>query len=327
MRLLAALALVLFAPVVAAPAAQGAPGTPSTYDDRVARVRHASAALGVERSFHIYVPPEASEPGRRFPTVYLFRGHFREWVNTTEDASRGGRNVVDVYEALRAEGAIEPLILVFPGVTAENADIHSAGVNMRALGGNASIGTGRFEDYVVDDLIPFVDANYPTIADRGARGVDGYSLGGFVSVKLALQYPELFHTVGAVDAPYFLPKKRKPGVVATKKDAIFRDPYFDAAFGVPRSATFAGANNALTLLSTVDASVVPSLKWLIEYGPAGPSSNFDRGERLVRLIEAKGGENLMQGAVPGFLHDWRHADEHMRRAFVLHSQLLAGPPE
>jgi S-formylglutathione hydrolase FrmB len=327
MRLLAALALVLFTPAVAAPAAQGAPGSPSTYDARVAHVRHASAALGVERSFHIYVPPEASEPGRRFPAVYLFRGHFREWVNKTEDASRGGRNVVDVYEALRAEGAIGPLILVFPGVTAENADIHSAGVNMRDPGGNASVGTGRFEDYVVDDLIPFVDANYPTIADRGARGVDGYSLGGFVSVKLALQHPGLFLTVGAVDAPYFLPKKRKPGVVATKKDAIFRDPYFDAAFGVPRSATFAGANNGLTLISTVDESVVPSLKWLIEYGPAGPNSNFDRGERLVRLIEAKGGENLMQGAVPGFRHDWRNADEHMRRSLVLHSRLLAERPE
>jgi enterochelin esterase-like enzyme len=318
-----AVALALVAVSTSAPAA--ASGSPSTFDVRVVEVRHESAALGVARSFHIYVPPEASEPGRRFPAVYLFRGHYREWVNKTEDGSRGGRNVIDVYEELRAEGAIEPLILVFPGVTAEAADVHSAGVNMRAPGGVATLGTGRFEDYIVDDLIPFVDANYPTIADHLARGVDGYSLGAFVSVKLALQHPELFSTVGAIDGPYFLAKKRKPGVVATKKDAIFRAPYFDAAFGVPRSAAFAGANNGLTLLSTVDASVVQSLKWLIEYGPEGTGPGYDRGEKLVRLIVAKGGENLMQGPVPGFEHNWRNADEHMRRSLVLHSQLLGAP--
>jgi hypothetical protein len=64
------------------------------------------------------------------------------------------RNAVDVYLKLRGEQAVGPMILVFPGLTAESRDVHSCGVNMRAPGDTPSLGTGRFEDYLVQDLIP-----------------------------------------------------------------------------------------------------------------------------------------------------------------------------
>jgi S-formylglutathione hydrolase FrmB len=294
---------------------------PSAYDARVLEVRHESAALGTERSFHIFLPPEAADAALRFPALYLFRGHFREWVNKAEDASRGQRNVVDVYEGLRAEGAIEPMILVFPGVSAESRDVHSCGVNMLAPGNTPTIGTGRFEDYLVEDLIPYCDSRFPTIADRSKRGVDGYSLGGAVSVKLALQHPELFSTVGALDAPYWFADKRRPGSVS-KKDELFHDAYFDAAYGRPRDYAFAGANSALVLLGSVDASVVESLTWMIEYGPKG-TGGYDRGKKLVKLVKAKGGRNELRGAVSPFVHDWRHADEHLERSLPLHGRAFA----
>jgi S-formylglutathione hydrolase FrmB len=293
----------------------------SAYDNRVLEVRHQSAALGVPRSFHVFVPPEASDPEARFPALYLLRGHFREWVNKDEDATRGRRNAVDVYLKLREEQAIGPMILVFPGLTAESRDVHSCGVNMRAPGDTPSLGTGRFEDYIVQDLIPYVDAHYPTVADKAARGVDGYSLGGAVSVKIALQHPDLFSTVGALDSPHWLANKRNPATVS-KKDTIFHDPYFDAAYGLPRDYAFGGANGGLTLLSVADAAVVQGLTWLIEYGPSGSGMGFDRGKKLVKLLKAKGARNELRGAVSPFSHDWRHADEHLERSLPIHHRVL-----
>src|SRR5690242_17094406 len=106
-------------------------GTPAApiYDTRCRHITIFSAALGLPKSFHIYVPPGLGA-GERAPTLYLLRGHEREWVNKLEDPTRGGTNVVDVYERLRAAGRVGPLIMVFPGLS--SADNHVPGllVNM-----------------------------------------------------------------------------------------------------------------------------------------------------------------------------------------------------
>jgi S-formylglutathione hydrolase FrmB len=296
-----------------------------TLDVRVQRIRHFSAALGVEKAFNIYVPPEASDPGRRFPALYLFRGHEDEWINKNQDATRGGTNVVDVYLDLRSQGLVEPMILVFPGLTNATGAIHSAGINMRASGNVASLGTGRFEDYLVEDLIPYVDANFPTIASKAGRGLDGFSLGGFVSMNLALRHPDLFATAGAFDGLYLLAKNGKPAKVA-KTDPFYNHAIFDAAFGLPRDVAFVSANNPLTAIADVAPEAVQSIRWLLEFGPKAlePNVNFVRGKRMVKAIRAKGGENLMGGVVAGSAHTWNSADEHMRRSLPIHGREL-GP--
>ncbi|GIV95819.1 MAG: esterase [Herpetosiphonaceae bacterium] len=301
---------------------------PPIYDRRVKLVEHWSASLGVPRRFYIYLPPEVgSGLIRRAPVVYFLRGHEREWINPWEDSSRGGRqNVIDIYEQLRAAGSIGPLILVFPGVTSTDGAIHGLAVNLRApeLARDNSIGSGRFEDYLVQDLIPYIDQHYPTLAHGRHRGIDGFSLGGFMSVKLALQYPDLFTTVGAYDGLYFWDASDHPATVAAT-DRVLDNPLFDPAFGRPRDSAFIAKNSPLVLLRQ-SGRLAAQLRWLIEYGPRSGEpndSNFHRGERLVQLINALDGRNELQGEVREGRHSWRNADEHARRSLPLHWNYLS----
>jgi S-formylglutathione hydrolase FrmB len=58
-----------------------------------------------------------------------------------------------------------------------------------------SIATGNWEDYVVQDLIDYIDANYRTLANRENRGISGFSMGGYGALKLAMKHPDKFSAV------------------------------------------------------------------------------------------------------------------------------------
>src|SRR6266700_396019 len=89
-------------------------------DTRARRITISSKTLGIKKSFYVALPPgyhRASSSQLRYPTLYLFRGHEREWVHRFQDKSRHGRTVIDVYRELLEEGKIGPMILVFPGIS------------------------------------------------------------------------------------------------------------------------------------------------------------------------------------------------------------------
>jgi S-formylglutathione hydrolase FrmB len=52
--------------------------------------------------------------------------------------------------------------------------------------------TGRYEDYVIDEIIPWVDAHYRTLTTPQSRGVFGKSSGGYGSMILGMRHPEVF---------------------------------------------------------------------------------------------------------------------------------------
>jgi enterochelin esterase family protein len=58
-----------------------------------------------------------------------------------------------------------------------------------------SVATGRYEDYVIDELVPRVDAHYRTIATPEARGVFGKSSGGYGSMILGMRHPDTFRAL------------------------------------------------------------------------------------------------------------------------------------
>jgi len=60
-----------------------------------------------------------------------------------------------------------------------------------------SSAVGRYEDYVVEELVPFVDAQLRTIADRDHRAVTGKSSGGYGAMRLAMRHPDVFGALGS----------------------------------------------------------------------------------------------------------------------------------
>ncbi|HTY38738.1 MAG TPA: alpha/beta hydrolase-fold protein [Bacteroidota bacterium] len=132
--------------------------------------------------FNIYLPPGYDASSERYPVVYLFRGAVDEWMNRSQDASRGGRNIQDIADSLTAQGTTGKMILVMPGFT-------------------AMTGPASDDDYafILNTLIPWIDRQYRTLPSRWFRGVDGFSLGGLHMVNLIWRNPERFASAGSYD--------------------------------------------------------------------------------------------------------------------------------
>lgn len=297
------------------------------YDARAQKVHLDNTVLGVAKEFYIYTPPGyALGNGRRYPALYLFRGHETEWINKNQDSNRGGKNVIDVYETLLAAGQVGPMILVFPGISSNDDSVSGMVTNFKSpeLTTAPGIGNGKFEDYLLQDVIGYMDANFRTVAAKEGRGVDGFSLGGFMSAKIAAQHPELFKSVGVFDGTHFY--SRVTCQMVDIADQTFLDAMFDPVFGNPRDTTYAALNNGPSLVCNSTPAAMQSMHWFVQYGPVTSEpndSNYFRGDHLVQKLTAQGVTNEITAVQAGG-HNWGTADEHMRQTLPLHWSVL-GP--
>jgi S-formylglutathione hydrolase FrmB len=100
--------------------------------------------------------------------------------------------MIGILDTLIGNGAINPVIVVKPD--------GSAPPYWGSFYTNSLL-YGNFEDYIVYDLVQFVDANYKTIASRDKRCIIGHSMGGYGSAKLALSHPDIFCAMASHSGP------------------------------------------------------------------------------------------------------------------------------
>lgn len=292
--------------------------SPLSYDPRVQHVTLDSTTLGIKKSFYVYVPPNLGQV--RAQVVYLLRGHEREWINSSEDKTRGSTNAVDVYEQLWAAGAIDPMVLVFPGLASDDNSVPSCLMNMCSpeLAANVpGIGTGRFADYFYDELIPHVDTHFPTDGER--RGVVGFSLGGLMAAKAAAERPDLFASVAAFDGTFLY--AREGGRTVKRADGVIANPMFAAAFGVPRDYDHIAANSPANLILRGNAAQLASVTWMISFGPRAIEpwgSNYYRGLHLLRCLHQRGISNTIDpAAISERAHTWKVADTFLKQVLPI----------
>jgi enterochelin esterase-like enzyme len=148
-----------------------APSTPAcAQDGPVQQERIDSPRLGRALSFEYYLPPcYEQQPRASYPVLYLIPGGGGE-LSTWNSALHAAQTANQLIRS----GQVPPFILV----TMAN---HSDDQHGLAL---------------IQDLIPHVDENLRTLADRRHRAVGGFSRGGFVAYRMAFQFPDLFGAVG-----------------------------------------------------------------------------------------------------------------------------------
>ena len=144
-----------------------------------------SKSLGSERRLTVYTPPgyDAGQRSRRYPVVYLLHG-----ANADENAwYRLGRANL-ILDNLLAAGRITPFIAVMP---------FGYGV---PPGGPQADNTAQFRRDLLDDVIPFIDGTYRTLANRGSRAIVGLSMGGGQALNIGLNNIDRFSYVGGFSA-------------------------------------------------------------------------------------------------------------------------------
>lgn len=134
-----------------------------------------------ERELPIYLPPGYDEdPDRRYPCIYVLSGFLGQGQSLL-NAQPFEPNLAERMDHLIAEGS-PPAILALP-------DCFTSFGGSQYLNSSA---TGRYKDYVVQELVTAVDERYRTVASPTGRGVLGKSSGGYGAVMLAMRHPEVF---------------------------------------------------------------------------------------------------------------------------------------
>jgi hypothetical protein len=118
--------------------------------------------------------------------------------------------LADVADELISSGGSPPFIAVMP----------VAGPLVNPDGGEWA---GVWEDYLVRDVLPWVDANLPTLPDARDRALEGLCAGGYGAVDIGLRHPGIFGTLGSWEG-YFAPFRDGPFVHATPAELAAHDP-------------------------------------------------------------------------------------------------------
>ena len=157
---------------------------PSPVPQRVTHGTYHSAVMNVDIGYNIYLPPQyGANPTQSFPVIYYCHAN---------GGNESGEfwNFADLDSAI-SSGQLPPMLIVWL-----NAGRNSK--YMDAVLGSPMYGVVMAETTIIHELIPHIDATYRTIASKEGRAIQGGSMGGMGSLRLAFKYPQLFSSVFAI---------------------------------------------------------------------------------------------------------------------------------
>jgi enterochelin esterase-like enzyme len=132
-----------------------------------------------ERDFNVYLPAGYSESGEALVALWDFAAFTNSGPGHLNWRTQG-ENLPQRLDRLIGSGEMPPVVVPMP-------DCYSS------LGGNQYVNSpsvGRYADYVVEELVPFLSSRVNVIGDRSGRGVFGKSSGGYGALVHAMYYPE-----------------------------------------------------------------------------------------------------------------------------------------
>ena len=187
----AGLMLVLCQNLFAQPGSPVVPPLP----EGMQTVEFYSPAVERTMKYDIVLPPGYEEGDTHYPVLYLLHGYMQNYTVW-------GRNLGATYYARSLGG----LILVLP----------DAGNTWFVNYASSVEGKNQWEDYLIEDVIGHVDANFRTIDDRAGRALAGLSMGGFGAFSLGLRHPDMFISLGSTSGALNFARDRAEAIAAGK---------------------------------------------------------------------------------------------------------------
>ncbi len=278
----------MLALLVAAVPARARPAAPAA--DLSVQCREVpSAILGRSVAACVVLPAGYAEAApRRYPVLYYLHGLFENqhsWID------RGGEAIL---ENLLSAGKVGPFIVVLP----------NAGKTFYV---NAYGGGDRYEDFFIQELVPWVDGNYRTLDDRRARGIAGDSMGGYGALHLSMRHADVFGSASAQSAALI---GKLPDPLPAEGRWAFYGRILEGPFGKPLNEAYWLKNSPLTL-----AEHPERFRDLKLYFDCGTSDRFgfEKGaERLHQILTAKGFPHEFHLREGG--HGWSYLHQYMQYA-------------
>ena len=234
----------------------------------------------------IDLPADYASSTSRYPVLYFLHGLFgndHRWID------RGGK---EIFDRLTANGTIGQFIVVLP----------DGGETFYI---NSEDGKDRYEDFFIQELVPFIDHHYRTIATRDARGISGLSMGGYGALHLAMRHSNLFGSVAASSAVLI---DRLPNPLPTEGRWRFYSRILSHAFGSPLNQAYWQENNPLTLARHPDK--FQGLKIYFDVGDQD-RYGFEKGAAILDQILDKENYPHIYALRPGG-HGWEFLDQYMQ---------------
>ena len=182
-----------------------------------------------QRKLAVYLPPSyTTAPSRRFPVIYLLSG-FMGYGTMMLSPQAWGYAIDERCDKLIAEHAMEECIVVMP-------DCFTRWGGAQYMNSPA---TGNYEDYIIREIIPYIDRTFRTQTERNHRGIMGKSSGGFGALRLAVNYPELFSAFFCSAGDMYFEYGYKPDIPKTY-NALYKtgglDGFLKKFFEAPKKS-------------------------------------------------------------------------------------------
>ncbi len=135
------------------------------------------------RKMAVYLPAGYNGAATRYPVIYFLPNPFGSYR-----ADFDQRDAQGLFDRAIVAGVIGKFILVSVDMTTP------LGCSWYV---NSPV-TGNWEDFMVQDLVPYIDANFRTLPSRDSRGIAGDFMGGYGAIRFGMKHPDVFGSVYAL---------------------------------------------------------------------------------------------------------------------------------
>ena len=152
---------------------------------RSENIAHNKVGTDPVRKMLVYLPAGYEESSsQRYPVIYFLPNPFEDSYRFDFDH----KDAQALFDRAIAAGVIQKFILV--------------AVDMNTPLGTSwyvnSSTTGNWDDFMVQELVPYIDANFKTLPNRDSRGIAGIFIGGYGAIRFGMRHPDIFGSVYAM---------------------------------------------------------------------------------------------------------------------------------
>lgn len=172
-------------------------------DERLKKITIESSVLGKSMISQVYLP-ENYDSNTKYPVLYFLPSGGGSSYTVTNQFG-----ITETADKLTRSNEIPPMIIVALGIdfsfglnsSAEHRTVTRA---LRIESSDVELDEGMYEDYIINEAIPYIDEHFSTDTSRSGRYIGGYSMGGFAALYLAFNHPGLFAKAGGHSPSLFL---------------------------------------------------------------------------------------------------------------------------